>query len=154
MEFEPLKNFEGLYQINRNGEIKTIKRQGTDERILKPAIGKHGYKCVSLYQNGKPKTYTIHRLLGIQFLENINNYPIIDHIDRNRLNNNLSNLRWVNYSLSSENKECKGCIVKDITKYKDKEYIYYRVCYRKIRKRFKTIYEAEQFLKELILSIP
>lgn len=154
MEFEPLNDYEGLYEINRNGDIKTIKRQGTIGGLKKPTVCKKGYKYVSLCKNGKQKTHTLHTLLGIQFLENINNYPVIDHIDRNKLNNELSNLRWCSYSTNNENRKCTGCICKCIDKYKNTEYIYYRVCYRKIKKRFKTLTEAEKFLEELILTSP
>lgn len=149
MEFEPLKDYEGLYEINKNGDIKTIKRRGTSGGLLKFAICKNGYKTISLYKNGIQKTHTIHTLLGKQYIENIGNYPIIDHINRNRLDNNLSNLRWTTYSINAENRKCKGCICKCVDKYKDKEYIYYRVCYRKQKKRFKTLEEAEEYLTNL-----
>ena len=153
MEFTPLKDYEGLYEINKNGDIKATKRQGTDGRVIKPCICKNGYKMVSLFKNGKGKSFNLHRLLAINFLENKDNNPIIDHIDRNRLNNDLSNLRWTTYSVNSENIYCKGCIVKEERKYKESIYTYYRVCYRKERKkRFKTEAEAKIYLNELTSS--
>jgi hypothetical protein len=152
--FEQLKEYEGLYEINKKGIIKTLKRHGTNERILKQCLSKDGYYRVSLYKNGKGKTYTIHSLIAKQFIDNLNNYPLIDHIDRNRTNNNILNLRWTTYSINSENRNCKGCIVKDISKYGEKEYIYYRVCYRKEKKRFKTKEEAEQYLLSLTETNP
>lgn len=147
--FEPLKGYEGLYEINKNGEIKTIKRKGTDERILKHCILKSGYKAYSLYKNGIGKTKTLHRLLAIQFIPNNDNKRCIDHIDRNRLNNNLDNLRWATHSENSSNIEHKGSIFIDKSKINNKEYIYYRVVYKGERKRFKTEEEAEQYLEQL-----
>ena len=38
--------------------------------------------------------HNIHRLLAIQYLENPNNLSDVDHIDGDKLNNKLSNLRW------------------------------------------------------------
>ena len=58
----------------------------------------------------KGKNYSVHRLVAETFLENPNNYPTVDHIDRNRNNNNVSNLRWASYSMqlrnTSQNDRC------------------------------------------------
>lgn len=145
--FDNLKNYEGYYMINRLGQIKTLKRKGTDERILKDCVCKNGYKAVSLCKNGVQKTKTIHRLLAIQYLDNNENKRCIDHIDRNRLNNNLENLRWATYSENNFNvKKLKGFIVIDKNKIKNKEYIYYKVCIGNNKKRFKTKEDAENYL--------
>ena len=139
MDFEPLKNYEDFYLINRNGDIKTIKRQGTDERILKPCVGKNGYKMVSLTTSNKGKSFTLHKLLAIQFLENPNKYPIIDHIDRNKLNNSLENLRWTTYSENNSNVIKNGSIYIDKCIKNNVEYFYFRVVYRQEpKKRFKV----------------
>jgi hypothetical protein len=53
-------------------------------------IGTHGYLCVSI--NDKCKL--LHRLLAKAFIPNPDNKPFVDHIDHDRLNNNLENLRW------------------------------------------------------------
>lgn len=71
------------------GSLKELKQH------LKP--GKHGgYWMVSVDRNKFSRgDYPVHRLLAIAFIPNPNNYKEIDHIDRNRANNALSNLRWV-----------------------------------------------------------
>jgi hypothetical protein len=51
----------------------------------------------------KGKSYSVHRLIAETFLENPNNYPTVDHIDRNRENNDVSNLRWASYSMQMRN---------------------------------------------------
>ena len=45
-----------------------------------------------------------HRQLAIQYIENPDNLPEIDHIDRNRRNNDLSNLRWADKTIQNNNK--------------------------------------------------
>eukprot|EP01038_Epipyxis_sp_PR26KG_P019628 gene19628-27794_t len=65
------------------------------QKFLKPCLGTTGYFYVSLCGNGKPKKHRIHRLVAKAFVKNNNEENIyIDHIDRNKLNNSLSNLRW------------------------------------------------------------
>ncbi len=98
MEFYDLKDYEGLYQINKNGEIKS-KRKNI---IMKPG-NVYGYLRIGLTKNGKQKFYLIHRLLAIQFIPNPNNYDFVDHININSLNNDLENLRWINKSGNCRN---------------------------------------------------
>jgi len=87
--FEDIIGYEKCYQINRLGQVRRI----VSGKILKPA-NSSGYLCVNLCKNGVRKKYYIHRLLGIQFIPNPENKLEIDHIDRNRQNNSLENLRW------------------------------------------------------------
>lgn len=44
----------------------------------------------------KGKTYSVHRIVAETFISNPDNKPTVDHIDRNRKNNTVSNLRWAN----------------------------------------------------------
>lgn len=60
--------------------------------------------------DGKTKAFYFHRLLASSFIPNENNYPLIDHIDRNKLNNSISNLRWVNHSMNALNTNVTGCL--------------------------------------------
>jgi len=99
--FEDLKDFEGLYQIDRNGKIWS----NYYGKIMSPTNEKE-YLRISLSKNRERKSYRIHRLLAIQYIPNPDNLPEIDHIDRNTLNNDLSNLRWCDRTTNANNKNC------------------------------------------------
>lgn len=45
-------------------------------------------------ENNKEKNYKLHRLIAIHYIPNPENKPFINHIDGNKLNNNISNLEW------------------------------------------------------------
>ena len=70
---------------------------------LKGTIQRNEYHTVQLIVQGKPKSLMIHRLVAEAFIENPNNYTIVDHIDRNKLNNNINNLRWADSKTNAQN---------------------------------------------------
>lgn len=51
----------------------------------------NGYFIVKI----KKKSYSVHRLVALTYIKNPNNYPVVNHIDENKLNNNVKNLEWV-----------------------------------------------------------
>lgn len=88
------------YQISDTGRIWNVKTQ----RYLKPSKKSNGYYVINLVAiNGKRKKELVHRLIAITFLPNPNNYPEVNHIDRNRGNNVLSNIEWCNRSQNMRN---------------------------------------------------
>ena len=95
------KRIEGYsnYFINKNGKIKNIK----SGKILNGCKNSDGYIRVNLSKNRKGKTYSIHRLVAIAFIENPENKPMIDHINTIRNDNRLENLRWVTRSENMQN---------------------------------------------------
>ena len=97
--FEDIIGYEGCYQINRLGQVRRI----ASGKILKP-INLRGYLLVDLYKDGVRKQCSIHRLVGFQFVPNPENKPTIDHIDRNRQNNLLENLRWATRKEQANNR--------------------------------------------------
>ena len=90
--------------VDKDYEIFTefpypIRRIGSN-KIIKECLDSYGYVICSL--NGKQ--YKKHRVAAIQFLPNPNNLPYIDHVDRNRANNHISNLRWCSVAENNRNK--------------------------------------------------
>ena len=93
--WKDVKGFEGRYLVSNTGKIYSI----LAKRILKTCISNRGYELACLRnEKGYRKQYTVHRLVAMSFLDNPNNYPIINHKDENKLNNNINNLEWCDYS--------------------------------------------------------
>ena len=69
-----------------------------------------GYKTIKLCHKGKQKIYKIHRLVAFAFLglDIENPKKVIDHINRNRLDNQVSNLRIVSNQQNQWNRNAKG----------------------------------------------
>jgi len=91
------------HQISNKGRIRN-KKSGY---ILKQRV-KGGYNQVTLsnyLSQDIRKTYLVHRLVALTFIPNPENFKIVDHIDRNKLNNNLENLRWCSASTNGLNRD-------------------------------------------------
>jgi len=87
-EWLPIKDFEN-YEISSLGQV----RNTNTGRILKLTT-KGGYIFTGLWSNSKVKTIAVHRLVALAFIENPENKPQVNHKDKNRSNNNVSNLEW------------------------------------------------------------
>lgn len=88
-EWLVIKDFPN-YSISNLGNIKNNKKN----RIMKLTI-KGGYYTVSLTNDICKKTFKVHRLVGSAFIENPDNKPTVNHKDKNKCNNKLSNLEWM-----------------------------------------------------------
>lgn len=125
MEWKSIPGFEGLYEANENGQIRSLARNSTRGKILKPRANR-GYFNVPLYKDGRMKNVYVHRAIWEAFNGPIPEGYEINHKDENRQNNNLENLELLthlenlnygfhNIKLRYANHIRKGVIVYDKT---------------------------------------
>ena len=87
--FVEIEGFEN-YEVSNLGKVRNIK----SGRILKPFPNRDGYLGHSLCENNKRKHLYLHRIIATAFIDNPGKKPQVNHIDENKLNNDLSNLEW------------------------------------------------------------
>lgn len=90
MNKEIWKNFYDNYSVSNFGRVKNDKTN----KIRTPFVDYRGYQQVVI----KNKHFKIHRIVALNFIENKNNLPQINHKDGNKLNNHYSNLEFCNGS--------------------------------------------------------
>ena len=100
--WKDIEGYDGKYQISDLGRIRSF---ACDEKgkLLSVRANKQGYFYTSIYGFGTVKSFKIHRLVAKAFIPNPNNYPCIDHIDRDKSNNRATNLRWCTLSDNQHN---------------------------------------------------
>lgn len=108
--------FEGLYKVSNYGRLIRVERKASNNHLLPETFkvlktkrtGYYGTSIVDSY--GKSHNVLIHRLVAIAFIPNPKHLPQIDHIDGDKTNNFVGNLRWctakenVNFPLSLSNR--------------------------------------------------
>lgn len=106
--FDFIKNewidYRELYQINRNGKIKSLNYNRTGkEKILKERKNQKGYLLINLFKNGKGKQFQIHRIVSFMFIENDDkiNKIEVNHKDENKSNNCVENLEWCTHKYNT-----------------------------------------------------
>jgi hypothetical protein len=75
------------YILSSDGKIYSK----LSNKYLKPFFNTKKYACVTIFK----KDERIHRLVAHHFIPNPNNLPQVNHIDGNKLNNDISNLEWI-----------------------------------------------------------
>lgn len=119
-QWKVIEGFEGYYEISNRGRIRSIDRvcnthsseagRRIKGQIITPTDNGNGYLIVHLKRNGKRSSRYIHRLVAEAFLERRTGCNVVDHIDYNKKNNAVENLRWCTQKENicrSRNNMCK-----------------------------------------------
>lgn len=96
--WKPIIGYEGLFEVSNLGRVKNSRFNK-----LKKARIRSGYYSVTLFKNGKLKSVSVHRIMAESFLAD--KKECVNHIDGNKLNNNLNNLEWVSYRENSVHRD-------------------------------------------------
>jgi len=98
-EWKEIECFEG-YEVSNFGLVYSH-RTG---KFLTARMNHNGYSVVSLRINGKAKTKRVHRLVAEAFIPNTEQLPEVDHLNSNKQDNSVTNLRWATGSLNTRSR--------------------------------------------------
>ena len=143
MEIEGYEN----YLIYPDGKVQNK----NTKRYLKSSSYGRGYLYVNLCKDGlRGKNHYIHRLVAQYYIPNPDNKPCVDHINRDKKDNRIENLRWATYSDNQQNtgvRKNNTSGIKNICYDKSKDnYRYVKEKNGEIHtKTFKTLEEAIEY---------
>lgn len=99
--------YENIYEVSSYGRVRTAvgkttytERHGVrhwKQRYLKNKTPKGRDVRVSLWKDGKTKSFLVHRLVAFAFIPEIEGKTSINHKDGNPKNNHVDNLEWCNH---------------------------------------------------------
>lgn len=109
--WKDITGYEGYYMVSSLGKVISLGRSITNNlgtryqqpHVVAPCAVSSGYRMVRLWKNNKEQKFYIHRLVAISFIPNEHEYPEVDHIDCDKLNNKISNLRWCTRRMNQNN---------------------------------------------------
>ena len=109
IKFRKIKSLKFLYEVSNDGKVRNIK----SKKVLKPHLDRYGYHQ---YVFNSKLTSGIHMFEHQCVMEawgpsKPDWADQIDHIDRNKLNNHIDNLRWVDVLMNMSNRNNDHCSV-------------------------------------------
>jgi len=146
-----IEGYEKKYSVSKDGRIFSLDYRGTGRtQELSPIKAGKGYHQVGLYKNGKIKRFLVHRLVAQAFLDDWDPELEVDHIDMNKTNNCLSNLRMVTRSQNLQNTNAKGVyFYKNCKKWRAELCINYNHYYGPVRAtRAEALADRQELVKK------
>ena len=111
-EWRDVPGYEDIYQVSNSGRVKhlqttiievsssgeVVSSRPTREYILKQCTNNQNYFHVGLTRSGKVNSIGVHRLVALAFVPKLPHQDEVHHVDKDRQNNDVSNLQWVSYN--------------------------------------------------------
>jgi hypothetical protein len=89
-EWRWVPGYEWYYYVSNRGNVKSRAKN----KIICSVLDRYGYLKCYLQKRGKRKTFRVHQVVAMAFLEKPENCTEINHKDRNKKNNHVNNLEW------------------------------------------------------------
>lgn len=137
------------YGATRNGRIFCLRT----EREIKQCVDACGYKWVWLTNKEGTINYSVSRLIATTFIPKVESKNEVDHIDRNRGNNNVDNLRWADDSDQNINKIGWGKYKKFVYMENYGTYSCWSIQIRNQRCKMKRRFDCSKFTLEQVIEI-
>ena len=147
----PIDGYSDYYLVSNDGRVKSLDREqvrfgNTKCKIRGETLSplknpETGYLTVRLQKNGKSTPRYVHRLVLKAFVgPPSSSKHVSDHIDRNKENNNVENLRWIT---NSEN-------VSEGSEYSDEFVAQIKWCHKNLEVKLRDISKAFNVTEETI----
>lgn len=161
--WKDIKGYENLYQVSNMGRVRSVDKISKNRWgnyfkkgvVQKERLNRDGYVVVAIYnEQSIRKDVRVHRLVAQAFLPNENNYPVVMHLDNNKKNNIVTNLKWGTYSENTRQAVRDGLLKGRPNIYKGKKGLEAAYCRPiemlgldgEIIRKFASIREANAFL--------
>lgn len=103
-----IPGFEGLYAITEAGRVWGYARHRSRAGWRKTITNWSGYERIQLRKDSKYHYSSVHRLVAMTYIPNLNGYSEVNHIDGNKQNNSAENLEWCTHSQNIRHADLTG----------------------------------------------
>lgn len=114
MRWKAIQGYEGYYEVSDAGLVRSVDRvsidkngmarrfRGKDMKLTRTK-GKdgNGYMVVNLRRDGASNVALVHILVATAFIPNPHNYPMVNHMNGDKTDNDIGNLEWTTYSYNN-----------------------------------------------------